>query len=49
MTSSSGAAPSHHVPGRPIDSDTVPESGLDTSRPNMARVYNYGLGGKDNY
>jgi hypothetical protein len=29
-------------------SDTVP-AGIDTSKPNIARIYDYWLGGKDNF
>jgi hypothetical protein len=29
--------------------DEQPLLGIDVSRPNMARMYNYALGGKDNF
>ena len=46
----SGAASAHRVPVDGLfDNELPPEPGIDTTRPNVARVYNYWLGGKDHF
>jgi len=37
------------VTDQPIDDDGLVVPGIDTTRPSVARVYDYFLGGKDNY
>jgi S-adenosyl methyltransferase len=35
--------------GRTMTQDNGPASSIDTSTPNVARIYDYLLGGKDNF
>jgi len=37
------------MPGGPEETDDVPGPGIDTTVPHSARIWNYWLGGKDNY
>jgi len=51
-TLSSGAAPPGRVRSRAettVTSRDRPQAGIDAARPNVARMYDYFLGGKDNY
>ena len=48
MTGGSAPGQSANVPTRQRE-DPVPPQGVDVTKPSIARVYDYGLGGKDNF